>query len=133
MQKNDLCPKCRSKRKKIKSKLSLYKSREERKKKKTYSCGCACVKPQPIKNQYLKGEMLDRNKCSFYQKTSGKRHKLCLGQSKTCRRWKGNNALQTNSSQNEKCENTMISLPDPTLIFPLEEEETPKFSVKRFD
>ena len=105
----------------------------ERKKKKTYSCGCACVKPQPIKNQFLQGEMLDRNKCSFYQKTSGKRHKLCLGQSKTCRRWKRNNGLQTISSQNEKFENTTNSVPDPTLIFPLEEEETPKFSVKRFD
>ena len=76
--------------------------------------------------------MLDRNKCSFYQKTSGKRHKLCLGQSKTSRRWKVNNGLETNSNQNENCVNTMNSLPDPTLIFPLEEEETPKFSGNRF-
>ena len=104
----------------------------ERKKKKTYSCGCACVKPQPIKNQYLKEKMLDRNKCSFYQKTSGKRHKLCLGQSKTSRHWKVNNGLETNSNQNENCVNTTNSLPDPTLIFPLEEEETPKFSGNRF-
>ena len=127
-QKKDLCPRCRSKRKKIKSKLSLYKSREE----KNYSCGCACVKTQPIKNQYLKGEMLDRNKCSFYQKTSGKRHKLCLGQSKTSRHWKVNNGLETKSNQNEYCVNTTNSLPDQTLIFPLEEEETPKFSGNRF-
>ena len=76
--------------------------------------------------------MLDRNKCSFYQKTSGKRHKLCLGQSKTSRRWKVNNGLETNSNQNENCVNTTNSLPDPTLIFPLEEEETPKFSGNRF-
>ena len=129
--KKDLCPKCRSKRKKIKSKLSLYKSHEERKKKKTCSCGCACVKPQPIKNQYLKGKMLDRNKCSFYQKTSGKHHKLCLGQSKTSRR-KVNNGLETNLNHNENCVNTTNSLLDPTLIFPLEEEETPKFSGNRF-
>ena len=76
--------------------------------------------------------MLDRNKCSFYQKTSGKRHKLCLGQSKTSRRWKVNNGLETKSNQNEYCVNTTNSLPDPTLIFPLEEEETPKFSGNRF-
>ena len=90
------------------------------------------MKPQPIKNEYLKGKMLDRNKCSFYQKTSGKRHKLCLGQSKTSRRWKVNNGLEPNSNQNENCVNTTNSLPDPTLIFPLEEEETPKFSGNRF-
>ena len=76
--------------------------------------------------------MLDRNKCSFYQKTSGKRHKLCLGQSKTSRCWKVNNGLETKSNQNEYCVNTTNSLPDPTLIFPLEEEETPKFSGNRF-
>ena len=76
--------------------------------------------------------MLDRNKCSFYQKTSGKQHKLCLGQSKTSRRWKVNNGLETKSNQNEYCVNTTNSLPDPTLIFPLEEEETPKFSGNRF-
>ena len=90
------------------------------------------MKPQPIKNQYLNGKMLDRNKCSFYQKTSGKCHKLCLGQSKASRHWKVNNGFGTNSNQNENCVNTTNSLPDPTLIFPLEEEETPKFSGNRF-
>ena len=75
--------------------------------------------------------MLDRNKCSFYQKTSGKQHKLCLGQSKTSRRWKVNIGLETKSNQNEYCVYTTNSLPDPTLIFPLE-EETPKFSGNRF-
>ena len=75
--------------------------------------------------------MLDRNKCSFYQKTSEKCHKLCLGQSKTSRHWKVNNKLETNSNQNENCVNTTNSLLDPTLIFPLE-EDTPKFSGNRF-
>ena len=76
--------------------------------------------------------MLDRNKCSFYQKTSGKHHKLCLRQSKASRHWKVNNGFETNANRNENCVNTKNSLPDPTLIFPLEEEETPKFSGNRY-
>ena len=68
----------------------------------------------------------------FLPENKWKAAQVMSRQSKTSRHWKVNNGLETESNQNEYCVNTMNSLPDPTLIFPLEEEETPKFSGNRF-
>ena len=81
------------------------------------------MKPKPIKNDYVNADLLDTNKCSVYYKTSGKRHRLCLGQSKKCRRWRLNNEVETISTTEQTLITGRDSVQDATLIFPLEEEE----------
>ena len=67
--------------------LSLYRSRNDKKKNKINSCGCASGKRITVKNSSVDfAHLVQSDKCSQFLKSRGKRHKLCLGQSKGLRR-----------------------------------------------
>ena len=52
---------------------------------------------------------MESDKCNFYHRTRGHRHKLCCGQNKTLRRWRAHN-------------NTLSGGQDPNNLFPNDSE-----------
>ena len=88
--------------------LSLYKSRNQKKQNFT-KCGCGKTNNSPKRNVSVPHDQLESDKCNFYHRTRGRRHKLCCGQSKTLRRWRAHN-------------NTLSGGQDPNNLFPNDSE-----------
>ena len=82
------CSTCENKKKrKHLSNLSLYKSRKRKYNK--FECGCCPDLKKPKLNFPVShSDQLNTTKCTMYQKTCGKRHKLCIGQNKSHKRWR---------------------------------------------
>ena len=83
-----------------------------------FGCGCTTFKELVSCESFSSDSGdLDTNKCYMYQKTRGKRHKLCIGQNKKHRRWKLTAPIDQNINPQEneldKTETDMVILDYP--------------------
>ena len=88
--------------------LSLYKSRNQKKQNFT-KCGCGKTNNSPKRNVSVPHDQLESDKCNFYHRTRGRRHKLCCSQNKTLQCWRAHN-------------NTLYGGQDPNNLFPNDSE-----------